>query len=297
MALLNPDPALTLPTAMWLTLQAVTDLGPLTQSDLFALISPAAIRPATQDRDGTAPARAALRTLRDLNLIVVDQQDRLAAVTVSAPKPESYVAFCALLRATLLSSPTAGVPPLDESGANDLLRALAWLLTTDPVATPWAEARAAQQKVPSGSTLVFVNSTRWNGFRYWAEALGFAESAIFGAESGATLVANPTRAVRDVLCATYRPGDDLPISRLMHDLRAAIPVLPGGAVSRALGYDQDPRQVDYATGYALDSGQVRGWLSMHRRADAADTMQFAAFDDGGQPRVISHVVIGQVDDV
>jgi hypothetical protein len=144
---------------------------------------------------------------------------------------------------------------------------------------------------------VFVNSIRWNGFRYWAEALGFAEPAIFGAESGATLVANPIRAVRDAVCATYRPGDDILISRLMHDLRAAIPVLPGGAVSNALGYEHDARLVDYATGYALESAQLRGWLAMQRRADAADTMQFAASDDGGQPRVASHVVIGRVDDV
>jgi hypothetical protein len=296
MALLNPDPALTLPAAMWLALQAVTDLGPLTQSDLFALISPAAIRPTSDDREGTPPARAAVRTLRDLNLIALDPHDRLTAVTGSRPKPDDYAGFCALLRTTLLASPPDD-PPLDETGPNDLLRALAWLLTTNPVESPWMESRAAQQRVPSGPTLVFVNSTRWNGFRYWAEALGFAEPAIFGAESGATLVANPTRAVRDVVCATYRPGDDIPISRLVHDLRAAIPVLPGGAVSHALGYEHDARQVDYATGYALDSGQFRGWLSMQRRADAADTMQFAASDDGGQPRVVSHVVIGQVDDV
>lgn len=281
---------------MWLTLRTVTDLGPLSQPDLFALISPAAIRPATDDRDGTAPARAAVRTLRDLNLIALDQQDRFTAATASGPEPDTYAAFCALLRATLLASPLDD-PPLDETGPNDLLRALTWLLTTNPVESPWRETRAAQQRVPSGPTLVFVNSTRWNGFRYWAEALGFAEPAIFGAETGATLVANPTRAVRDVVCATYRPGDDIPISRLMHDLRTAIPVLPGGVVSRALGFDHDTRQVDYATGYALDSGQVRGWLSLQRRADAADTMQFAASDEGGQPRVVSHVVIGQVEDV
>jgi hypothetical protein len=297
MALLNPDPALTLPTSMWLTFQTVANLGPLTQSDLFGLISPTAIRrdAATQDRDASAPARAAVRTLRDFDLIALDPQDR-HTTTVSGPKPVTYGAFCALLRTTLLSSPPTD-PPLDEAGANDLLRALAWLLTTNPVEAPWMEARAAQQKLPNGSTLVFVNSTRWNGFRYWAEALGFAEPALFGAEAAATLVANPTRALRDLVTATYRPGDDVPISRVMQDLRAAIPVLPGGAVSRALGFGHDTRQVDCATGYALDSGQLRGWLSLQRRADAADTMQFAALDDSGQPRVVSHVVIGQVDDV
>lgn len=294
MALLNPNPALTLPAAMWLTLHTLTELGPQTQSDLFALISPTSIRSASDDRGSTPPARAAVHTLRDLNLIVLDGQERLAAAV--GPKPDDYEAFCALLRANLLASPPDSAP-LDETGPNDLLRALAWLLTTNPVERPWVETRAAQQRVPNGPTLVFVNSTRWNGFRYWAEALGFAEPGMFGTESGATLVGNPTRAVRDVVRATYRPGDDLPISRLMHDLRTALPVLPGGAVSQALGFDHDPRLVDFATAYALDSGQLRGWLSMQRRADAADTMQFAPPSEGGPPRVVSNVVIGQVEDV
>lgn len=297
MALLNPDPALTLPAAMWLTFQTVADLGPITQSDLLGLTSPTSIRrdAGTQGGDASAPARAAARTLREFNLIAPDEKDRLNT-TVSGPKPVTYDAFRALLRSTLLSSPPDD-PPLDEAGANDLLRALAWLLTTNPLEAPWMEARAAQQRVPNESTLVFVNSTRWNGFRYWAEALGFAEPALFGAEAGATLVANPTRALRDTVTATYRPGDDIPISRLIQDLRAAIPVLPGGAVSRALGFGHDARQVDFATGYALDGAELRGWLSLQRRADAADTMQFASRDDSGDPRVVSHVVIGQVEDV
>lgn len=297
MALLNPSPVLTLPTAMWLTFQTVTGRGPLTQSDLFSLTSPPSIRrdAATGDREPTAASREAFRALRDYGLITLDEQDRVTA-TPQDLKPDSYPAFCALLRATLLAPPTTQ-PPLDEAGANDLLRALAWLLTTNPLDKPWTEPRAAQQSVPHGPTLVFVNNTRWHGFRYWAEALGFAEPAAFGDETGATLVANPTRALRDLVISTYQPGDDLPIARLMHDFRAAAPVLLGGTVSRALGYGFDPWQVDHATAYALASGQLRGWLSMDRRPDAADTMQFAALDRNDQPRVVSHVRIGEVEDV
>ena len=296
MALLNPSPVLALPTAMWITFRAIAEFGPLTETELFALTSPPAIRTPTGDDDAlpTHAAREAYRALRDHGMVETDERGRVAAVAV---KITSYAAFCAALRSLLLSRPVSG-PPLDESGANDLLRALTWLLTTDPISDSWNESRAAQERVPAGQTLVFVNSIRWNGFRFWAEALGFAQEPVAGAvEGGASLIANPTRALRDFVTSTYAPGDDLPASRLLDDFRAAVPVVPGGAVSRALGYARDPREVDRATTYAMESGRARGWLSLERRADAADTVLLAGLDKPGSVRAVSHVVIGEVVDV
>lgn len=296
MALLNPSPVLALPTAMWITYRAIAEFGPLAETDLFALTSPPAIRTPTEDDDPlpTHAAREAYRALRDHGMVEADQRGRVAAVAGMITR---YAAFGAALRSRLLSRPVAG-PPLDESGANDLLRALSWLLTTDPISDSWNEARAAQERVPAGQTLVFVNPTRWNGFRFWAEALGFAQEPVTGAaEGGASLVANPTCALRDFVTSTYAPGDDLPASRLLEDFRAAMPVVPGGEVSRALGYPRDPREVDRATTYAMESGRARGWLSLEQRADAADTVLFAGLDKPGSVRAVSHVVIGEVVDV
>ncbi len=297
MALLNPSPVLALPTAMWITFRAIAEQGPLAESDMFALTSPPAIRGPVGD-DASPPTQAAresYRALRDHGMVETDERGRVA-IAGAAATPKSYVAFCTALRGVLLSRPVTE-PPLDESGANDFLRGLVWLLTTDPVGEPWSEGRTEQERVPVGPTLVFVNSTRWNGFRYWAEALGFAEVAVTGPSVGGALMPNPTRALRDFIVATYAPGDDIPISQLLDDFRGAVPVVPGGQLSRSLGYEQDPREVDRATTYALESGRARGWLTLDRRADAADTMLLAGLDQAGSVRVISDVVIGEVVDV
>jgi hypothetical protein len=296
-ALLNPSPVLALPTAMWITFRTLAELGPLTQAELFALTSPPAIRPVTGS-DGPAPtsaAREAYRALRDHGMVETDEHGRVT-LTAATVKPANYAAFCAAMRSRLLSQPVAE-PPLDESGANDLLRGLSWLLMTDPISQSWNEPRAAQECVPAGPALVFVNRTRWNGFRFWAEALGFAEEPTVDVSEGASLVANPTRALRDFVTSTYAPGDDLPLSRLLDDFRAAVPVVPGGAVSRSLGYARDPREVDLATTYALESGRVRGWLTLERRADAADTVLLTGLDKPRSVRAVSDVIIGEVIDV
>ncbi len=298
MALLDPSGGLTLPSTMWLTFRAIAEFGPLTEADLFELTSPAAIRPATDENDPrpTPPARQAFRALRDHGMVEIDERERIFVLPANSKIPD-YTAFCSALRHLLLSRSEAE-PPLDELGAHDLLRGLTWLLTTDPIAQSWNESRAAQERVPAGQTPVFFNPTRWNGFRFWAEALGFAEKSIFGeAEGGASLVANPTRALRDFVTSHYTPGDDLPVSRLLDDFRTAVPVAPGGLVSRALGYGGDPRAVDRATTYAMESGRARGWLTLERRADAADTVLLAGLDKPGSVRAFSHVVIGEVVDV
>jgi hypothetical protein len=296
-ALLNPSPVLALPTPMWITFRAIAELGPLTEAELFALTSPPSIRPVTagDDPPPTSAAREAYRALRDHGMVQTDERERVV-LTAATVKPASYAAFCAALRSRLLSWPVAE-PPLDESGANDLLRGLSWLLTTDPMRESWNERRAAQVRVPAGPTLVFVNPTRWNGFRFWAEALGFAEEPTVGVSEGASLLANPTRALRDFVTSKYAPGDDLPLSRLLDDFRVAVPVMPGGAVSRSLGYARDPREVDLATTYALESGRTRGWLTLDPRADAADTVLLPRLDKPGSVRAVSDVVIGEVIDV
>ena len=294
MALLNIQPVLRLPAAMWLVFRAVADLGPLAEDALFALVSPRAIRP-PGDRPGDPPPgnapRGALIELIRLGLLAADGDGPLS-VPAGTSRPMSYVAFCAVLRDALLSGEVTE-PPLDEAGANDLLRGLAWLLTTDPLAAPWSKDAAANQRVPAENTLVFVNDTRWNGFRYWAHALGCAEPGSVAGSDAAALAPNPTRALRDFVAATYPPGTDVAAARRVDEFRAAVPVVPGGAISRALGYDRDPREVDRATTYALESGRAAGWLTLERRADAASTVQLAALDQPGAGRVVSDVVVGE----
>lgn len=288
MALLNPSPALTLPAAMWVTFRAVVHAGPLTREDLLALTSPPGIRPVKDgERRPTDSAKGALDALLDLRLVAVGADEKLAPSVVPLV---TYASFCAALRSTILGD-CPMVPPLDESRTNDLLRALSWLLTTDPMGQPWSESTAALERVPEQQTKVFINPTRWNGFRFWVVALGFSVEWDPTEEGrGSRLVADPTRALRDFVAGRYTSGETVTAARLLQEFRDAVPVLPGGSVSRALGYEMASNEVDRATAYALENARERGWLVVERQADFADTVLLPELDRSGV-RPISHVTV------
>ncbi len=287
MALLNPSPTLVLPAAMWVTVRTIAHYGPLAREDVLALTSPPGIRSVKDDeRKVTDPAKVALDAVLELRLVAPGTGGKIVAST--APLT-TYAAFCAMLRSTILSNcPTTA--PLDESGANDLLRALSWLLMTDPLRQPWSESTAALEQVPERRTSVFTNSTRWNGFRFWAVALGFAVEWDPMEGRGSRLMADPTRALRDFVAMRYTAGERIAAGRLLQEFRDATPVLPGGSVSRTLGYEATSNMVDRATAYALENAGEGGWLAMERQADFADMVLLPGLDRSGM-RSISHIVV------
>jgi hypothetical protein len=146
-------------------------------------------------------------------------------------------------------------------------------------------------------TRIFTSAVRWNGFRYWAEALGFAEVAILPSDPPDALTCDVTRAVRDIVLGTYGAGEELPVRTLLAELRAQLPVLPGGAVSRALGHAVAGEVVDSAVSYALEAGHVRGWLRIESRADAAEAIRLADLDALGNGRTVSHIIVQEFVDV
>jgi cyanophycinase-like exopeptidase len=62
-----------------------------------------------------------------------------------------------------------------------------------------------QTNMPAG---LFTNDTRWNGFRWWSQALGFGQEALkalaVDADSKAKIIPDPTVAVIDVDPASVR---------------------------------------------------------------------------------------------
>jgi hypothetical protein len=303
-ALLNPSPALPLPLTMWTAARPFIGHKPLAEDEVLMRISPPALRKAPDPgvlADATAPATspaiAAVKALKELNMLTAADGKWSWAGAV----PKDYTAFGQELRkAVLADDQQDGVEDLkDQRGSRDLLRGLAWFLTKDPVSEVWT-LREAYQDPTAGTdeaTRIFVNDTRWNGFRYWAEALGLAAASVINRDNGSPgLVCNATVAVGETLMSAFSDGENVPARQVVNALRERIPVLPGGRISRALGHVVSNTSLDRTTSYALLACEDRGWIELLTRADARDIVQFADLDGHGH-RNVTHVSIRRMDDV
>jgi hypothetical protein len=300
-ALLNPSPVLVLPVTMWTVARNLLLIRGLSRADLLMRASPPSLRKAEAGTVGSQsdpPADhvlAAFRALHELGLVADQGGDRWAW---SGQQPSSFADFSAQLRDAVLAGENHSdvEDAKNGAGSRDLLRALAWFLSKNPAGQPWS-FREAYQDSAAGTdddSRVFVNATRWNGFRYWSIALGLAE---VDALSGQGLVSDPTRAVRAVALHCYKVGDAIPVHQFLADLRERLPVLSGGPVATALGIVAPREVLDPATSYSLESGALREWLRLESRADAPDKVLLADLDRRGTRRTVSHVTMTGLIDV
>jgi hypothetical protein len=177
-------------------------------------------------------------------------------------------------------------------GARDLTLALCWFLSLDPAETAmnWEEAERRQHeglKPEVGPT--FVNQTRWPGFTDWATALGLAAPALLNSDC---LTPDCTLAVRQVMQATWKPGESVSAFEALDQLRQALPVLPGGAYSSAVGI---PSPGDSTAGTALSFALLRGhdeqWIRLQRDADARRYLNVHDPSHPTFPRAYSSITI------
>ncbi len=304
MALLNTSPTYALPTTMWALTRAITANGRCTEAELLRQVSPLSLQKAAKDQAPTDESAVttphclvALRTLRELGMV----KDADGRLTWNGATPNRYSEFSQQLRNAVFASENfLGVADRrNAKGSRDLLRGLSWFLTKDPSGRPWTWREVFQDSNAGidDDTRVFVNEIRWNGFRYWVEALGLGEpEAVFSDRPGA-LTPDPTRAVRDTILAIYRKGNEIPVTRLLDDLRERLPVLPGGVIAQALDWSPSGDFLDPATSYALEAGALRGWLKLESRADADRSVLLADLTRTGRHRSVTHVIVKDLIDV
>lgn len=278
MDVLNPSPALCLPQAMWLTYRTIMERPDLSQEETLALVIPIAMRAGTPSSGGHAIR--ALRGLREFGL-VQQSNDGL----YSAARVKDAAGFIRLLRHRLVVPPATLGPEM--KGAPDLRQGLVWLMRQIP-AQPlyWQDV---QTSMPAN---LFTNDTRWNGFRWWSQALGFSRSAN---PKSAKILADPTEAVIDVILhpvgTPLSRREQIPIQQLLAFLRDDIPVLPGHPSATYDGLvdagDTDMR----ALGLALSCAEARGVLSMTYGSDPSGVMALPDAQDHGRNRYVSAVTI------
>lgn len=289
MKILDPNPgALCLPQAMWLAYRVVAERGDLRKDDILDLVIPVAMR-ARLPQQG-AHLQSAIAGLSELRLVHVDTDGLYNAVKVK----DSHE-FLRVLRGRLVTRPE----DLGEgfSGAPDLREALIWLMRRDPM-TPLHWEVNVETTMPTG---LFTNNTRWNGFRWWSEALGFAreglKSLMRDGGQRTWIVPDPTVAVIDAiehpLGEPLPRGTQLPIKDLLSFLRSELPVLPGHPSATYSGPVDEEGQAGRALGLALATAEQRRILSMGYQSDPSGVLALPDSQNYGQDRYVSTVTIAK----
>lgn len=261
MELLNISPVPVLPSTMWLVFRALTDTPELSREGLIDAVCPPTVLSETPAQG--AHVKRAIDALRAFGMIEVSEGE-----TFRVTQNWDLAAFVRALRRHLLGTSGQSEPP-----AEDILRALEWLVTQSP--------SGAYERPSSG---VFVNDTRWNTFNYWASFLGFARD--WPLDEGERSV-DPSAAVHDAIFHPFGgtlPGGALEVGFLLRHLESEIPLLRNVV-------DDGVTVVLPSTAMALRSLAARGELKLERAADAQAVVRFPAGAGARDQDLFSHVTV------
>lgn len=201
---------------------------------LIATVAPAGLQGANPDLDVRVNVSAAV----ELGLIHRAGDDLSLADGVLAIARRGDGAIAHAMRSRILDESLNTAPWGSQVGARDLTNALSWFLTFSANDSPVqmeGQDRAAKdlqerdfgprQGTGDDDTAGWPisNPTRWNAFRRWSCALGFA-----WVSPRTQLVPDPTRAIRAVLPTVMDAISELTARQFIDNLASALPVLDSG---------------------------------------------------------------------
>lgn len=290
MTLLN-EPA-SFPTAMWVVARyLVTSTNRRRSRDeLRVALTPAHLL----DGDGDKTLDYAVRTLQDLAVIAVDGNDIALQDDGLIRSHHDYSGFTDLVRSRVLEAHrNQGIAEPGDQGPKDLVRALACFLTLDAYGAYGEDALEAllRNALPPHIGEPNFNDVRRNRFGYWSRALGFAAGPLLQTPSKLTLQPDCTAAVRRTAHTLWPRGTRLGAREVITGLLDALPVLPGGQYSLALGLKAPAQDVSSALSFALFCGEEQGWLKFDSRSDADDEVLLVDPDRADGTQRITHLII------
>lgn len=292
MTLLN-DPA-SLPAQMWTVMRfALTCRQPMLVADAKSVLSPPTLLPADKSESDKTFQRA-VANLRALRMLSDDNESIVPTEAMRSVAPNDVASFAHMLQRQILDPcEMDGIGRSgDQTGAKDLIRALAWFLTLDPiVGYAWNDVVQLQENAFAQEVgLPFANDFRWNRFVSWAPALGFAEIPLIGGEGRANrLSPDCTTAVRRIVGRLWNPETHVPADQFVSRLLTELPVLLGGSVSNDLGLTPATSGASAALSHALMCGHDQGWLRVDFRSDAIRDITLN--EPGGGTRRITDVTV------
>lgn len=269
MTLIN-DPA-SRPAPMWATVRLLASEGrPVGYERAKALLTPTTVVGSDHKM-----FEWAISTLESLGLVSQSDERRLSLTgPAKTLDGKDYGAFIAIVRSAALAPElNTGIGDDDsQTGPRDLCRALCWFLTLDP--TRGALSPSTYPNLQKGALKpavgpAIVNNNRWAYFGDWAPALGFGAEALPTGGDAGHLVPDCTPAIRQTVQSRWKSGETVNAVDFLRGLREALPVIPGGAYSTAVGLASPGETVaGPALSFALLRAVDEGWLKLERNADA-----------------------------
>jgi hypothetical protein len=296
MTLLN-EPA-SFPIAMWIVARhlAASRGHSHPREIMRGMLSPQSLLPQDK-RDADTTFDLAVRTLQDLEVVRIDDDNVSLSDAGSTLAADDFDAFSDLLRQQILQ-PERNVTiadSADQSGPKDLVRALSWFLTLDPFQRMSHDDVVQRQHGALAEHLgsPLVNDVRWNRFTYWAPALGLAAYPLIPPPDSRaqTLVPDCAKAVQRTVRKAWPPRTRLAARDAVTTIIEELPVLPDGRYSAALGLPNDATDVSASLSFALLCGDEYGWLKFDRRSDADDEVLLIDPDQASGVRAVTHVEI------
>ena len=287
MALINVGASF--PSYMWAVVRLLlASGGKLDENSAKDLLTPPTLTAGENDEYDLA-----VRSLTDLGVVAKTNGTVELTAAARALSLDDIAGFTGLLRRSVLDpSRNMGLAERDDlDGPKDLVRALAWFLTRDPVAPlDWdAVGNLQDGAFPSHLPPPFANNARWDRFVYWAPALGLAAKPLLDEGGAAKLVPDCTVAVRETALGLWKKGQSVSPSEAVARIIAELPVLPGGAYSRSLGLTVPEGEVSQSLSNALLTGDKADWITLDRQSDAGDVVFLA--DAGGTRIGVSNFTI------
>ena len=180
------------------------------------------------------------------------------------------------------------------SASADFTRGMAWLLAQDVYSFATTSHDTVQKaefvQLADASQQVLQNNTRWNGLCHWATYLGFAWD-------GATMVVDPTVAVRESLPQVFPGVRTLLASNFLETLAQILPVLDFGAYRQEVESALDPSTWSRPPKFFLSSSLSRaikrleqsGDLTLKYRSDTGEAYHLMRQQGSEWGRAFTHV--------
>jgi hypothetical protein len=294
MAMINDG---SFPSPMWAVVRLLAaDNNSVSLDQARSVLSPTVLFGGEVDKEATFDR--AVRTLRDLGFVTWDETRLgLSEWANQAPIADLDAYTDLLRRAVLDPERNTGLADNDsQTGPRDLVRALAWFLTQDPLGPPLGWQEVAERQGGAFAEHVgrpVVNPNRWNMFCGWAPALGFATPPVLSGEGkgGERLIPDCTPAVKRTVQTRWRKGDRVDAVEVVAGVLDALPVLPGGRYSQALGLPVPSHRQAPSLSHALLRGHDEGWIALASRSDAAREILLADPDAASGTRRVAIIVV------